>query len=279
MTKAMARTRLKEMLGRFWKAWRGWILLGVFLLAVVIVLAALATTGIVQTGFGEYTPPTPYTQRAKTLWDWMGLCLVPLGLALVTALFTWATTRQGRIEAERAREATLQTYLDRMAELGREGLRESMPDDIKRSTARAQTLAALRQLDGERKGLVLEFLHESGLVGGTQEEGKERREAVVDLRQADLSQADLSQADLSRANLRGANLRGANLSRANLCDADLHEADLTGADLSRADLTGANVIAAYLTGANLRHARLPTAYETASTLKGATMPDGTKHKW
>jgi uncharacterized protein YjbI with pentapeptide repeats len=115
---------------------------------------------------------------------------------------------------------------------------------------------------------------------------------------ADLSSADLSEADLIDANLRGAYLRGANL-RADLSGAYLFMADLSGAYLSgaylnRAHLRGANLSRAYLRGAHLRGAYLSRAdldladlsradvteeqLEEASTLEGATMPNGQKYE-
>jgi uncharacterized protein YjbI with pentapeptide repeats len=136
------------------------------------------------------------------------------------------------------------------------------------------------------------------------------------LREANLSRTDLSGAscvltELSRANLNGADLKGANLSlaslyhtnlsgayldRAYLSGADLFDANLSGAYLDGADLSGA-----YLTQADLSGAHLSGTYirgrtsgniyfappsnakitkkqlEQAKSLKGATMPDGSKH--
>jgi uncharacterized protein YjbI with pentapeptide repeats len=109
----------------------------------------------------------------------------------------------------------------------------------------------------------------------------------VDL--ADLSCANLSNTDLSGATLRGVNLHGADLSganlsktkllRANLWEVEPHEErvgpldELLKMDLSRANLQGAN-----LTGANLQDAKLTDNQLTAAlSLKGATMPNGSKH--
>ena len=59
----------------FWEASRGWLLFALFL-AIVILLAVLAWTGVIETGFGEYAPDPnakPDPERAKTLWDWLDL--------------------------------------------------------------------------------------------------------------------------------------------------------------------------------------------------------------
>jgi uncharacterized protein YjbI with pentapeptide repeats len=65
-------------------------------------------------------------------------------------------------------------------------------------------------------------------------------------------------------NLREAILEGAHLHNAYLAGTDLTDADLSDADLTKADLTKANVTEEQLA--------------TCASLKGATMPDGTKHE-
>lgn len=156
----------------------------------------------------------------KTMWDVTELIGVPLAVVVVATLFTLAANRRERdaerqrderqreiealrieqqreIESDRARVAALQTCLGRMAELIRDGLRESQEEDAKRSIARAYTLTALRQLDGERKGLLLRFLYEAGLIGGAREREEERITTVVNLAEGDLSEADLSGATVT----------------------------------------------------------------------------------
>ncbi len=120
----------------------------------------------------------------------------------------------------------------------------------------------------------------------------------ANLSNADLGDAILFEADLSevmnmkemflshhrhysetgRANLSGANLQRAilaqsNLQGANLCDADLHQANLFEADLRGAYLIGADLSSAILDKAIVTQDQL----DKAKSLKGATMPDGTKH--
>src|SRR5260370_645908 len=124
-------------------------------------------------------------------------------------------------------------------------LRSSTEDEEVQKIARVRTLTVLRRLDAERKGSVLQFLQESGLIG------KDKR--VI---------------HLTGANLIGANLIGANLSGANLSGVYLSRADLSGADLSKANLSGANLRAALVTAEQLTATKL---------LQGATMPDGSKH--
>ena len=94
-------------------------------------------------------------------------------------------------------------YLDRMADLLlKEGLRA--PDEnkkVRRAVARARTLTVLRGLDCRRKGLVVEFLKESGLID---------KPPIVSMEGANLIGANLPNAELAGANLRGAIMSAAN---------------------------------------------------------------------
>jgi len=128
-------------------------------------------------------------------------------------------------------------------------LRQSKEEDKGRTLARARTLTVLTRLEkGERKGSVVRFLFESGLIN--------KDHVVLDLRGADLSGADLNGANLEDANLFLADLSWANLIRADLNGATLSGADLSGADLSVAHMKGADLSMAILSGADLEDATL-----------------------
>ncbi len=112
----------------------------------------------------------------------------------------------------------------------------------------------------------------------------------ANLNGAKLTSAPLLKADLTRATLKGAKLSGAtlleaNLSMTNLSTANLSGAHLKGAYLDQANLSGAYLKGAILSGAVLLEANLKGAIgitneeleKQAKSLKGATMPDGSKH--
>ncbi len=121
----------------------------------------------------------------------------------------------------------------------------------------------------------------------------------ADLSGASLMRADLSMADLSNANLQGADFSSSKMQKANLSHADLRGADLVNVDLQGAILRNANLQGAKLWSpdleveeykyANLKDADLTNADLTdaevtaeqlaeAASLKGAIMPDGTRHE-
>lgn len=108
---------------------------------------------------------------------------------------------------------------------------------------------------------------------------------VANLQGANLDEANLWRASLARANLEHASLGGTNLERVNLWRASLEGADLERVKLLRAILQGANLKGANLKGADLTGADLTGAKNitnqqlaTVKSLKGTTMPDGTKHE-
>jgi uncharacterized protein YjbI with pentapeptide repeats len=157
-------------------------------------------------------------------------------------------------------------------------LQRSNPSDPVRAIAVARTLTAVRDLDGDRKGTLIRYLWEAGLIEGPH--------PIVDIHSADLTGAvfnradlhgvalfqlllnnaqfidntSLANADLSGSLLYESDMENASLSGANLSDSDPIGANLTGANLTNtvltgADLTGADLTRAILTGANLKDVR------------------------
>jgi hypothetical protein len=204
--------------------------------------------------------------------------LVALGGVITAQMVSIALAEQ------RAQDDALQTYLDKMSELliDKKLHKKAEPYGVRRSTARAETLAVLRRIDGGRKRIVLLYLREARLINREKSRpGRPKRYArVVGLRDADLKDANLRDAKLINperdepVSLEGAILEGADLQGADLQGADLQGADLEGADLREANLNGAD-----LRWANLRRAKItPEQLEATSSLAGAIMPNGQKYK-
>lgn len=168
-----------QKLRRWWRDARlAWAL-------ATLVLAGLLTTTILG-----------YWQKwawIELLWRWLELLIIPAALGIGAFL----------LNREARHEDTLQRYLDRMSELVLDKkLPESKPHDAVRAMARARTLTALRNLDGNRKGQLLRFLYEAGLIG--RESSGEWLETIIDLRFANLKGANLWTAYLECADLTGA---------------------------------------------------------------------------
>ena len=249
-------------------------------LTVVIVLIILSILGYNfnwdWTGLGPYISP-PHSkdsdfQRGKTLWDWLQILFIP---AILTLGALWFTSRQNQdreISLDNQREVALQAYIDKMSELILEkNLRESQLKAEVRDIARVRTLTILPQLDSIRKGSVLRFLAEAGLISTT---NTVVGLSLANLRGADLHLAILNDVNLYNSDLRSADLRGADLSDAELIEADLYETRLGKASMQRVNLTSAGLAKADLSGAKVTEEQL----KKVKSLKGATMPDGSKHE-
>lgn len=234
--------------------------------------------------------PDEEVQPAKTLWDWLQLLIVPAILVGVTFAWSASQTRSDnsredrRIAADRAaaeevrQDATLQRYLDQMSGLMLErNLLHSKPGDEVQALAHTLTLTALRRLDGDRKGEVVQFLYGAKLL-----QGSARGLPPVSLFDADLKGVNLQYAVLSACsndrctrqvgpNLERANLAHASFAAAQLGGTDFAEADLSGADLSGANMVDAEFQAADLRGADFSHSNLTNANLTLASLEDANL--------
>ena len=230
----------------------------VVIVAVVLIPAGLVYSGILETGF-----------TGKTLWDWIEVVGIPLVVVVIAGIFVLMAKKaeqrneeQREIDVDRAREATLRSYLEAMSNLIIEKkLKNSKKDSPERAVAHAQTFMALRTLDGPRKLVLLQFLKESGLI--------DRGRNVIFLYGADFYKANLSSVDLSDTCLSGVSLIEADLFNANLSNADLSDAVLIGADLRKADLSNADLRNADLTDALVKREQL----DKASDISGALLPE------
>jgi uncharacterized protein YjbI with pentapeptide repeats len=226
-----------------------------------------------------------------------------IGIIAIPLVIWWATqsAQEAKDKAEkeaRAQEA-VKTYLNQLSAVFLDGNLEK--DERLRVVTRASTLALLNDpnLDGDRKGQVVEYLTELKLVqvekvdvgkgdvkplislassnlrgadlSDTDIRGEKRREAVF--REGKVSLAEINVAYLFGLDIFGANLRGADLRMADLSGANLSGAYLGGANLSRADLRGADIFGTDLRGADLRGANLSAANLSGANLSGANLSE------
>ncbi len=213
--------------------------------------------------------------QSKTLWDWLELLIIPAVISFGIFLLNRSQQLNEQMKTEEvARENALQQYLDKMTELlSEENQRLATNNSEQRYMARTRTLTVLRGLDGERKGIVVRFLHEATLIQGSDDDVK------ILLVGSDLSYANLSGTTLKEINLNGTNLYYANMENSDLSSSYLKNSFLSGASLARANLSGANLSMANLentdlTDADLREANLVGAIVTSKQLKKAKSIDG-----
>ncbi len=198
------------------------------------------------TGFNTYTIEertvegtkvtiTTQTVHYKTLWDWLQLLVVPLVLALVgIQLNRMQSLRAEWIARDASREVGLQQYFGRMKELLLEhNLNTDGVTDAVRSIALSLTVSVLREMDGRRRGSVIHFLYESGLITV--------KKHVLELFRPDLTGIDLQGVYLDRVYLPVARFVQANLEETVLEHARLELSDFTLANLKDSSLTKAQL--------------------------------------
>lgn len=177
------------------------------------------------------------------------------------------------IADKRAKQETLNRYFDDISNLLFERkLRTMKREDEARIVARAKTLTALSQLDGERKFKLINFLYEAKLI--------DRENPIIDLRGADLRNLDLNSANLKGVNLSGANLEGAHLAYADFSESNLSDVILTNSVLESVNfkksrlqqmkLNGSEVIAT-----NFSQSDLSSANFSKATIAGAIFTKAT----
>jgi len=259
-------------------------------------------------GFGDYQSPKidegVVFERAKTLWDWLNLLIIPLILTFGAIAINNSTQRniklreeeRVRLEKEKieqrenferwlkydsAREQTLQEYLAVMQELILEkGLRETTQTNPVNEIARARTLDIVRRLDGERKRLVLDFLYQTGLIY--------KANPYVSLIAASFGvnptplitsdtlvhqNPDFLDNVARAANLQQIYLINANLVGAVFCDVIFVNANLKGTDFTEANLENANLSGADLKDAIFVRAKLISSKFTAARAEYANFQD------
>jgi len=241
----------------------GLIILLIGAAAILVYWAVQPYSAPLWTGFA-YADVGTGKLKAKTLWDWFELLLVPFFLAFGAWLLTASERESERAQqTEKHRQETLEKYFERVADLvvRQDRIQDSSMNGSV-SLARIWSLTALRSLDGARKGELLQFLYEAGLI---------RAGPTIVLNGADLRASGLRHAVLQGSEIRGAYFNRSDMRDANLSLTDLRGSDLRGADLRGAMLEGANLSFALLDGANLANANLENANLLGTTLRWANL--------
>jgi hypothetical protein len=151
---------------------------GVAVFALIVVLGYRLQwrwTGLTELRSTEV--PGTVVQPSKTLWDWLQLLVIPGVLALAAIALNNAQSgreqgredrraaHQRRITLDARRDEALNAYLAQMSDLMLRRKLTVRPSEQVVLLARTLTLAALRRLDGGRRGQVIRFLYEAPLIG------------------------------------------------------------------------------------------------------------------
>jgi uncharacterized protein YjbI with pentapeptide repeats len=246
-------------------------------------------------GVAEKRWPKSATEElrpAKTAWDVLQLLIIPVVVVLIALYFNASQAsrnrnnedrraREDRTLAEGAREdATLDAYIANMSGLILDrALLKAEPGSAVRQVARTATLATVRRLSGSRKGEVVRFLYEAGLLRVTRSAIGFWSAPVINLTGADLRGVNLANASLSplrgyngvafRGDLRGARFDHAELRQVHFSDPSGRGTTLRGASFNGASIDSTWLSSVDLRGASFRGARLFLVNFGGSDLTGA----------
>lgn len=220
------------------------------------------------TGFGKYNEITD-GHRAKTLWEWLDLLLIPFCVGILAWSFKEAEKeKSSKSEEERSQNETLDSFVNTMTELiTKHNLANQNSTLETRIIARTRINLAFSNLNGARKGQVLQFLFESGLIDYSPKInilGGNMKNAILDgivlskseikgvyfnnatiketnLNAANFTSCDFTKADLSNSLVTNTNFSYTNLTKSKLKNMDLTSVNFEGANLTKADLRGSKI--------------------------------------
>jgi len=255
------------------------ILITIFFIGLLSYIAylALLPEPPTWTGFGE-SVKDPKIESAKTLFDWLKLLIIPLSLGLLG----WSYKESEKVKAkkseeERSRNETLNSFFNVITDLLQNHDLAGQPNVQTRAMAKTRINMTLSQLDGDRKGQVLQFLYESDLIDTNPKLrllGANFNDSMLDqivLGNSEIRGAYFKNASIQNANLNGIILNSSNLEKANLSGSLVENADfgytnlrkcrLKNMDLTSVDFVGANLTKANLKGSTITQAQLDSIFK------------------
>lgn len=218
--------------------------------------------------------------QKKSFWDWLQLLIVPVILAFGAFYLNAASQiRDDEIADERKQQELLKDYFTKMQNLIIETERikssrssnpgkdkpqsppKSQPINPGQETTRllpefipvatALTLEVLDELDGKRKGKVIVYLADSGLIVA-KDKDKDKNNPIIHLTTANLEGIELKDVDLNHINISSANMKKANLTTVGLIGANLSSSDFSGSTLETIDFDQAILVNSNFYDANLK---------------------------
>jgi uncharacterized membrane protein len=208
------------------------------ILAIAVLVMIVVGIGAILY-YGYMTRPGWVGVSGKKFWDYLDLLIVPTAIAIGVAVINWMQSRRERqaeeaqrvreqqmedlqrereleVERQRAMDAAMETYLDKMEALVFDRWFEALNRGggelpLLVQLIRARTLTVLERLDESRKRAIMRFLAETRLI----HKGVEGLAVRLDLHDADFSDADLTRMSLTDQNLSGARLTNAKLANTN----------------------------------------------------------------
>lgn len=245
---------------------------------VIIILIILFAFYIGYNGIFPYSSPEwmgfcstndKGIPNPKLLWDWLDLLIIPSSVALVGWIYKeFEKSKDAKKEYENKQNETLDSYFRIISDLIiKDNLLDNNLNNDSKIIARTRTIVAIENLSGDRKGQVLQFLHESNLIRNNVVDlvGGNFRNSEVSgivlkgiaikgvyfcksefvktyLQNTDFSGCDFSETNFDSSSLENTNLSYTKLLKCKLTNIDLTTVNFEGADLTNADLSNSKIL-------------------------------------
>lgn len=234
------------------------LLLIIVLFAIIIIYNAVFPYS--SPGWMGFIENTTSDEKIKTLWDWLDLLIVPISIGIVGWIYKdYENQKEESRQKENNYTDLFNNYLKNISELIlKEGLLES--NEYAMNLARSLTIVALENLDGERKGQILQFLKESNVLQNINLLGANFRncdlEGIVLKNQIfkgiDFSHSNLTNSFLDGTEFIACNLSSANFSYSSLLNVNFEYSILKNSIIRNTDLKSVNFFGVELGNADLR---------------------------
>lgn len=215
------------------------------------------------TGFGPYNEKE-LGPKSKTLWDWLDLLIIPIVLTIIAWLFKeFEKVKSDEKEKSAQQSATCDNFIKIITELNlKHALATDKPKQGADKIARSRVNFVLNILDGDRKGLVLQFLYESELINKTPKillNGANFKDSILDgivlenseIKGAYFHKASITSSNLNNSSFIGSDFSGADISNSEVGNTDLSYCNLSNGKIQNMDLTSVNFEGANLNGTDL----------------------------
>ena len=143
-----------------------------FIKKLLIVLLISFALFVMYHGFFPYDSPVwmgfniKNPVKIKTLWDWLDLLIVPASLIIIGWIYKdYEKKKEEKKDRENKYNETLDSYFKIISDLiTKDNLLDKLKNANSKIIGRTRTIVAIENLDGERKGQILQFLYESKLI-------------------------------------------------------------------------------------------------------------------
>lgn len=251
----------------------------------IIILAILIgfTLYVGYNAFFPYNSPewmgfAPYDEskngpEPKKLWDWLDLLIIPISVGLVGWIYKdYEKSKESKKEYENKQNEILDSYFRVISDLIiKSNLLNNDLNEESKIIARTRTIVAIENLSGDRKGQVLQFLHESNLIGNgvvdliggnfrnSEVSGIVLRNITIKgvyfsnsefvktfLDNSDFTSCDFSNTNFDQSSLENTNFSYTKLVNSKLTNIDLRTINFEGCDLENADLSNSKILQSQL---------------------------------